>query len=132
MQEQKPLLRLAPKVLYELFLKTFEEVEGKKFIETEASRSNLKILIHYFLGDRRFLSSKLLLSLSEDSLKKGLLIMGGCGCGKSSMMRSFERLLGWRRAAYCLNQAFVGYMASELIELGQSFLTSGKSLYPRI
>jgi len=59
---------------------------------------NLETLINYFSRNEDFLNSPRLCRtpsgkfISEPSFKKGFLIIGDFGCGKSSMMRAFKTL----------------------------------------
>jgi hypothetical protein len=78
---------------FEVFRKEYENVYGKRFINTTQTNGRLEVLLNYFLNDNAFLESSFLNhNLSEPSLKKGLLIMGDYGTGKSSMMSILAKL----------------------------------------
>lgn len=92
------------------FLKAFEANEGTPYIEDETNEENLDVVLRYFLKDLpNFLACKniylgkpkvdvkgnIIKPLEYPlvpSFKKGLLIVGGYGCGKTAMMRAFKKV----------------------------------------
>lgn len=90
------------KTLYSNFKKKFEEIEKKPFIETTDSLNKLKTLFYYFTKDDRFYSLDIInKELSEPSFEKGLLIIGGYGTGKSSMIKAIHLALRECRYYFC-------------------------------
>lgn len=83
----------------EFFSGTFEIFEGKKFDPDANDREPIKFLktfFYYLSGDKRFFSSPLLMKGSqypEPSLEKGLFIIGGYGCGKTSIIKTVYKIL---------------------------------------
>lgn len=87
--ERKQLISssIDPKELYLLFRKKFIEIEGQEFVVTEESKSLVFTLIYFFQKKDNFYKSSLLYSYPKTriDLNKGLLIVGGFGCGKTSI-----------------------------------------------
>lgn len=86
------------KNLYHGFLKAFEFLNAKKFELTEDSILNIKSVVQYFACDEKFFECERLIKQIDDreltpSFKKGLLIVGDFGNGKSSIMQTFEYLI---------------------------------------
>jgi len=77
-------------ILLEKFLKRFEEIEGVKF--NEDYLDNIKVVLYYFAKDEAFFECKNLSTLSKPSFKKGLLIVGSYGNGKTSTMKVLRAL----------------------------------------
>lgn len=84
---------LAPdkKVLYKAFKLVFKNVYQKEFEETTESLLNLAVVINYFSKNDDFFKSTLLVRELDDkplnnSFNKGLLIVGGYGCGKTTIL----------------------------------------------
>lgn len=83
------------KSLYDLFKFQFEKTNGKKFDESFNDGESAKLafsLVLYFLKNEKFLESPLINKISEPSLQKGLLIIGGYGCSKTSILKTFNEL----------------------------------------
>ncbi len=82
--------------LYSLFLEAFSFFNEKPFDEQANKGEGRKLartLIAYFLKRKAFLRSPLLnTSLNEPSLEKGLMIIGGVGTGKTSIVRTFHEM----------------------------------------
>jgi len=80
--------------LWDRFVKNYKANEDVSYSRKDFSIENVKPLIYYFIGDlENFKACKNVSSLSEPSLSKGLLIIGGYGNGKTSVMRALERSL---------------------------------------
>ena len=74
--------------------------------------NNIKPLIYYFIGDfENFKKCENLSKISEPSLDKGLLIIGGYGNGKTSIMRALEDVLK------TTNVSFKGFTANEIVKI---------------
>lgn len=85
-------------VLYKLFIKTYPIVCGKEFIKTKNSIKNLEPIIKYFAQDETFSESELVLNNFggkplNNNLKKGLLLVGSPGNGKSSIMEVMAKMI---------------------------------------
>lgn len=95
--ERKPLLhqRNSAKQLYETFKETFKRLNGKEFIENYESKNFIYTLIYYFTKQSNFYKSPLLFNFlgTEARLEKGLIIVGGFGCGKSSILKTFQEMV---------------------------------------
>ncbi|WP_396636312.1 hypothetical protein [Maribacter sp. R77961] len=73
------------------FLKNFKDLHGKSFWQDDDALENLKPIFTYLLRDSSFFESYNLMSdLSKPSFEKGLLIIGGFGTGKTSIMKSMQ------------------------------------------
>jgi hypothetical protein len=84
--------------LYHGFIKAFEVLNGKKFELTEDSILNIKAVVKYFANDPTFFECERLIKEIGDrklvpSFKKGILIVGDFGNGKSTIMQTFEHLI---------------------------------------
>lgn len=99
--------------LWNKFLKSFEKEEGRPFdYSSKDSIENIKPLILYFIGDEEgFKKCSNLSQVSQPSIKKGLLLIGGYGCGKTSIMRSLEKSL------ITTNVRFRTYTANEIVTM---------------
>lgn len=95
--ERKALLNQTtdPKKLFLLFQSKFQEIENEKFICTEESKALVYTLIYFFQKKDNFKNSSLLFQhpLSSTNLNKGLVIVGGFGCGKTSILRVFQQII---------------------------------------
>jgi DNA replication protein DnaC len=80
---------------YRTFKKIFEEINGKTFIENEETKKLVFTLIYYFSKKENFYRSPLLFSFlnSKTDLDKGLILVGGFGCGKSSILKTFRHMI---------------------------------------
>lgn len=86
------------KNLYHGFIQAFEVLNAKKFELTDDSKLNIKAVVQYFANDTKFFECERLIKQIDDrelipSFKKGLLIVGDFGNGKSSIMQTFEYLI---------------------------------------
>lgn len=80
---------------YDLFKEWYQYVNKKPFDETQnefEAKDFIKTMLYYFLGSRKFLKSPLLNKKSEPQLYKGLLIIGGMGVGKTSVIKTFFQM----------------------------------------
>lgn len=111
-QPKKPVKELDKDILWKLFSKNFQLNEGVSYSKSDVSIENLKPLIYYFIGDlENFKKCEHVSHLSEPSLKKGLLLIGGYGTGKTSVMKAFERSL--KKS----NIVFRSYNTNELVTM---------------
>lgn len=95
--ERKLLLNqtISAKKLFSKFQSKFQEIEGKKFICTKESIALIYTLIYFFQKKENFKNSSLVFEHSHSStnLNKGLIIVGGFGCGKTSILRVFQQII---------------------------------------
>lgn len=95
--ERKPLLDQTtdPKKLFSFFQSKFQEIEGQDFICTEENKSLVYTLIYFFQKKENFYNSSLLFEYpnTKIDLNKGLVIVGGFGCGKTSVLRVFQHII---------------------------------------
>lgn len=94
---EKPIAKskheISKQELWKYFTKTFYEMNGKEFQQDEDALKNLKVLFYYFLQDKKFFDCENLRSdITIPSFKKGLLIIGGFGLGKSEYFKVFEKI----------------------------------------
>lgn len=100
------------KELWNEFVIEFEEEFGVKFSESPENLNNIKVLFFYFLKDCLFFKCDNLMSeLSIPSFKKGLMIVGSYGIGKTAYLRVFEKIFKKHRAL-----RFRGYSAKDLVK----------------
>lgn len=83
--------------LYHGFLQSFRFLNGYDFVSTPETLKNLEVVLKYFLKDDEFFNCSNLLTtidsvVLEPSFKKGLLIVGNYGNGKSTALKCFENL----------------------------------------
>lgn len=84
--------------LYKLFLKAYKFLNDVDFLITDQSIKNLEPIIKYFSFDTSFSESENLVKKCGNkalapSFKKGLLLIGNVGNGKTSIMKSMEFLI---------------------------------------
>ena len=95
--ERKPLLHqtIDSKELYSLFQSKFLEIEGQEFICTEENKALVFTLIYFFQKKENFYNSSLLFKYPNTSIdiNKGLVIVGGFGCGKTAILRVFQQII---------------------------------------
>lgn len=95
--ERKPLLnqRIDSKELYSLLKSKFLETEGRKFFCTEENKALVFTLIYFFQKKENFYNSSLLFKYpnTKIDLNKGLVIVGGFGCGKTSILKVFQQII---------------------------------------
>jgi len=81
--------------LYDVFKSAFKYFQRKDFDETandSEARQLARTLCTYFSEKPAFLRSPLLNHKSEPSLQKGLMIIGGYGTGKTSILNTFHQM----------------------------------------
>ncbi|WP_159019841.1 hypothetical protein [Algibacter sp. L3A6] len=113
---RKPMQRFTKQQLWKEFKCEFKNSYGKEFINSPTSLKNIKTLFLYFLGDPEFFECEnLKTDLSRPSFKKGLLIVGGVGIGKTAYMKIFEKIFSKYPGL-----RFKGYHAKDLVNLYES------------
>jgi hypothetical protein len=86
---------LTPNVLWNFFLIEYEIVNKRNFVISFESKAFVFTIIYYFLQSPKFYNSPLFYPVPncEISLEKGLLIVGGVGVGKTSIMKTIVSLI---------------------------------------
>jgi DNA replication protein DnaC len=108
----KQMNEMSKDELWKIFTKTFYEMFGKEFQKDEDALKNLKVLFYYFLQDEKFFECEnLRADITIPSFKKGLLIIGGCGLGKSDYLSVFEKVF-----KNCPSLRFKFYTSKELVQ----------------
>lgn len=84
--------------LYHGFIDAFYLLNNKKYELTQDSILNIKAIVKYFANDPDFFNCERLIKEIADrkltpSFKKGILIVGDFGNGKSTIMQTFEYLI---------------------------------------
>jgi DNA replication protein DnaC len=107
----KRVIQFLKNEMWKMFLQTFREKYGYDFIRNEETLENIKILFFYFLQDEEFFKCENLRSdITKPSFKKGLLIIGGYGLGKTDYFSVFEQIF-----KYNLDLRFKCYAAKSLV-----------------
>jgi len=84
--------------LYHGFIQAFKTLHHKDYELTEDSILNIKAIVKYFANDPSFFECERLIKNIDNrdlipSFKKGILIVGDFGNGKSTIMQTFEHLI---------------------------------------
>lgn len=98
--------------LWNLFKIHFESISGTKYQKSPETIQNLEPIIYYFAKDERFFNCPNISTLSQPSFDKGLLIIGGYGNGKTTIMKSFESIFQNIQGI-----SFKGYTANEVVTM---------------
>src|SRR5690606_25060862 len=97
-KEKKPLTK---EILFNLFDKNYFEQNKVKYSREVDSLENLKPLIYYFIGDyENFKKCENVSKLSVPSFSKGLLLIGGYGNGKTSVMKALQTSLAHTNVSF--------------------------------
>lgn len=92
-QEPKQTSTIFREFTWKCFLNHFKITNRKAFIQNEFSLINVATVFNYFTEYEAFFKSPLLVKdMNNPSFDKGLLIVGGYGNGKTSILRAFESL----------------------------------------
>lgn len=106
-----PELSFTAEQLYKAYVKVFKEVVGKPFpSDNKEALDNILPLIFYFSNDNRFFNCVRLSKISEPSFKKGLLIIGNYGNGKTTAMFILEKLFKG-----ISGKSFKGYTTNDIV-----------------
>lgn len=86
---------LTPNEFWKLFKLSFERINQKQFIVTQESKCFVFTLIYYFFRNEKFYKSPLIYKIDncEISLNKGLIIVGGFGVGKTSILKTITIMI---------------------------------------
>ncbi len=88
--KKEPITHISTNWLKTEFKKTFEIQEKKQMILTEELKSIYNALCLYFSKNKEFENTNL--TINNPSLDKGLLFIGGFGCGKTSSLKAFHEI----------------------------------------
>lgn len=88
------------KLLYTAFKILFKNIYKIEFFETPETLLNLGTVIKYFAADEEFLNSPLLVKEIDSkpivpSFNKGLLLIGGYGCGKTTVLELISMVIDY-------------------------------------
>jgi DNA replication protein DnaC len=95
---KKEVYRFDEGELIQNFMKCYQEANNSEFekvnpySESKEPLQLVRTLLYYFLTDERFFKSPLLSDIAKPSFNKGLLIIGGYGCGKTSTFKALKKL----------------------------------------
>jgi DNA replication protein DnaC len=118
-EPEKEIQTMTKEWLWKAFSKIYFQNEKTAYSKDFDSIENIKPLIYYFLGDEEnFRQCQNVSLISKPSLKKGLLIIGGYGNGKTSVMNAFQKAL------VRTNIKFKGYTSNEVVLMYESCATA--------
>ncbi|WP_027127099.1 ATP-binding protein [Gelidibacter mesophilus] len=81
------------KKLWKIFQSEFKNLFGKEFLYDDIILHNIAPIFYYFLeSDQFFKCQYLRADISTPSFKKGLLLLGNVGVGKTHIMMVFEKI----------------------------------------
>jgi hypothetical protein len=119
LRQPKPILKLTPEQLFEIMGVRAKEL-GINLSFTDEERKIAEILCHYFSGSDEFES------MGEGfSLKKGILLHGNIGCGKTTM---FKLLATNPHSSYHITTC--RYIASEFAKKGYEAIEKYYQMIP--
>lgn len=90
---QRQVIEMNKDILWWWFNKVYLDQNGKKYEINKETLSFVSVVFHYFLKDDSFFNELCLTDLSKPSFEKGLLIIGGFGVGKTSIMKAMQGAL---------------------------------------
>ena len=107
---------ITKRLLWNLFKSAYKNCHGIRFQETPDTLANIAPLIEYFARDPNFFRRERLVTRAggqqlRPSFQKGLLIIGGYGNGKTSIMAALELIF----RHYRMPMRFTGYTSHDLV-----------------
>lgn len=111
-EKEKQSFKTTSLRLWNVFKTFFTNETKKEFEKTEMTIKNIEPLIYYFANDERFFNCENLSKLSVPSFDKGLLIVGTYGNGKTTTMRTFEKIF-----RNIKGMTFKGFAANDVVGL---------------
>ncbi|WP_378182001.1 hypothetical protein [Aquimarina sp. SS2-1] len=110
------LVVVTKSLLWKLFKIAYRIAHKKMFMETPDTLANIAPIIEYFARDARFFNRKQLITYTsgiklEPSFNKGLLIIGGYGNGKTTIMEALGLVFDY----YKMPMRFKAYKAHNLV-----------------
>lgn len=118
-QPKKALEGLKYDELFFAFKHEFKYLTGKDLITDKERLDDYKTLLCYFTSDPRFFECDNLSQRSKPSFDKGLLIIGGFGNGKTSVMKALSAALKHYRV-----RQFRFYTANQVVDKFESCETT--------
>lgn len=125
--------------LIELFLKNYIDIYGKQYSFLKDSKINLWTTLYYFLKNENFFNSPILnkeftfgkvKKKSIPNFKKGNLIIGNFGNGKTSTMKTFYKCFQEISKKHGNNDNyFITYTANEIVQMYESCDTNREKDY---
>ena len=110
--------------LMKIFKEQFYHVQGDGWRDNEESEIKLTTLAAYFCRDDRFFKSPILSDVTKPSFTKGLLVIGSYGNGKSSMMKTLEKIFKGLKGYH-----FQTFTANEVVDLYEGCQLPGDKEY---
>lgn len=96
-------IKLDKATLWKNFLEAFALYNERVFETTPEVLENIKPLFLYFMQDEDFFNCERLTRVTEPSFKKGLLIVGGYGNGKTAIMKALKVALNQTPFSFSLH-----------------------------
>lgn len=119
---ERKKIKITRGLLWKYFKLFYKHETGKEFIETPDSLKNIGVLLSYFASDDKFFKSdRLREDLNKASLSKSLLIIGKYGNGKTSILKTFQRMFDH----YRMPMKFKLVNAHDLVSEWESLETQG-------
>lgn len=76
-------------------LNSITQISERTFVYTDNNKPIIRALMYYFTADSEFIDYSIKrpeIFINKTSLKKGLLLIGGYGVGKSTIINAFQRV----------------------------------------
>lgn len=109
--EIQPQQVFTKKQLWYEFIVEFKSEYDENFKESPENLLNIKVLFFYFLKDNKFFKcDNLIRGSNNPSFKKGLMVIGSYGVGKTSYLKVFEKIFNRYKTL-----RFKSYSAKELV-----------------
>lgn len=86
-EPKKPILNIPTATIKQWFDFYYKDLFKKDFIYTEQNKGVMNAIFMYFGRDPKFEDIH-----PDFKLSKGLGLIGGCGCGKTTLMQTFEKI----------------------------------------
>lgn len=87
---KKPIKSLPVIAVKKLFIKIWQEQQGRELVLQDEEKEFYNTLCRYFAKDETLNGESFDFMRREFDLNKGLLIIGNYGCGKTSLMAAFQ------------------------------------------
>lgn len=115
-QNKDDLVVVTKGLLWKLFKKAYQMANKTVFVETPDTLANIAPIIEYFVRDADFFTREQLITRTYGlqlvpSFDKGLLIIGGYGNGKTTIMEALGLVFDY----YLMPMRFKGYKAHNLV-----------------
>lgn len=115
-------IEISKRTVWNGFKMWYKLETGREFVETADSLKNIEPIIKYFVLDDDFFNcDRLVKDMNVPSFKKGLLIVGMYGNGKSTIMRTLSKMF----KHYQMPMSFKSVNAHDLVTEFESISTQG-------